>query len=586
LKSFRIEHDAFTLDGEPIQIISGAIHYFRVPPDYWRDRLLKLKACGFNTVETYLPWNHHEPRPGEYLFDGILDVVRFVRIAEELGLLVILRPSPYICAEWDFGGLPAWLLADPGLRVRCMYPGYVDAVDRYYDTLLPMLAPLQCTQGGPVIAMQIENEYGSFGNDTEYLAYLETGMRRRGIDVLLFTSDGPTDKMLLGGTLPHVFKTANFGSQAGPNFEKLREHQTDGPMVCMEFWNGWFDTWGADHVTRDAADAAECLESMLSAGASLNCYMFHGGTNFGFGSGANFFNDQYRPVATSYDYDAPVAEDGSLTEKFHAYRAVIGKYRALPEVELPAPLPIVNFGSVTIVEQASLMDNVDGLGQANRRTSPVPMESLGQNNGFILYRTRISGPRPCEALVIDEVHDRAHVFVDGALIGVQDRNDVDKEAMTLEVPADGVTLDILVENRGRINFGPYVIDRKGITREVRLGGQNLYGWDIFCLPLDDLAGLKYGAVRPVDGPAFYRGYVAIDTPADTYVSLPGWSRGCCFVNGFPLGRYLDDKPHRNLYLPAPLLRPGRNEIVLFELDSHSVDAKIELVNTPTDTRRA
>lgn len=583
LKSFRIEHSVFTLDGNPIQIISGAIHYFRVHPDYWRDRLVKLKACGFNAVETYLPWNHHEPRPGEFRFDGILDVVRFVGIAEELGLLVILRPCPYICAEWDFGGLPAWLLADPGLRVRCMYPGYVDAVDRYYNRLLPMLAPLQCTQGGPVIAMQIENEYGSFGNDAEYLAYLEDGMRRRGIDVLLFTSDGPTDKMLLGGTLPGVFKTANFGSNAGPNFEKLREHQPDGPMVCMEFWNGWFDTWGADHVTRDAVDAAECLESMLSAVASINCYMFHGGTNFGFGSGANFFDNQYRPVATSYDYDAPVGEDGALTAKFHAYREVIGKYRQIPEVELPSPARVANFGTVEMVEQASLMDNVERLSQAVRRTSPVPMESLGQNDGFILYRTRISGPRPCEALVIDEVHDRAHVFVDGVLVGIQDRNDVDKEAMKLEIPAGGVTLDILVENRGRINFGPYLVDRKGITRDVRLGGQNLFGWDIFCLPLDDLASVAYRAVKAGDGPAFYRGYVDIETPADTYVSLPEWSRGCCFVNGFNLGRYLDDKPRRNLYLPGPLLRRGRNEVVVLELDGRSGDARVELVATAVGT---
>jgi beta-galactosidase len=403
-------------------------------------------------------------------------------------------------------------------------------------------------------------------------------MRRRGIDVLLFTSDGPTDTMLQAGTLPNVLKTANFGSNAGSNFDKLRQYQPEGPLTCMEFWNGWFDTWGFDHVTRDAADAAKCLDEMLAAGGSVNVYMFHGGTNFGFSSGANFFDNQYRPIATSYDYDAPLSEDGELTPKYHAYREVIGKYRTLPDLPLPTAIRKAAFGRATVDGRGSLLANVSKLATPIRTTSPEPMEALGQNDGFILYRTHISGPRASDALVIDETHDRAHVFVDGVLLGTQDRNDVDKEAMKLEIPDGGIVLDILVENMGRINFGPYLLDRKGITKAVRFGFQHLHGWEIYCLPMDDLSAVEYGPLDTAGEPAFYRAHVDIDDPADTYLSLPGWTRGCCFVNGFNLGRYRNEKPHRNLYVPAPLLRTGRNEIVLLELDGRSEGATIELVD--------
>ena len=287
MSEFKISGRNFAYDGKPVRILSGAIHYFRVVPEYWRDRLLKLKACGLNTVETYVAWNMHEPEPGQFCFEGMADIARFVEIAGELGLFVIVRPGPYICAEWEFGGLPAWLLADSDIRLRCYDRSWLEKVDRFYDELMPRLKPLLCTNGGPVVAMQVENEYGSYGNDKKYLNYLKEGLIRRGIDVLLFTSDGPSDEMLRGGTLPDVYKTVNFGSRPEEGFQKLQEYQPDQPLMCTEFWNGWFDHWGEPHHTRDGKDAADVLDQMLKAGASVNFYMFHGGTNFGFRNGAN-----------------------------------------------------------------------------------------------------------------------------------------------------------------------------------------------------------------------------------------------------------------------------------------------------------
>jgi beta-galactosidase len=305
MSSFTIEQNHFLLDGQPFRVLSGAMHYFRVHPQYWKDRLLKLRAMGLNTLETYVPWNLHEPQPEDYDFSGFLNLERYIELAAELGLKVIVRPGPYICAEWEFGGLPAWLLNDPGMRLRCMYPPYLEAVDRYLDQIMRRLLPLLITHDGPIIALQVENEYGSFGNDQKYLKYLEEGLRHRGADVLLMTSDGPSDEMLQYGTLPHIFKTVNFGSRADEAFEKLREYQLDGPLMCTEFWNGWFDHWGERHHTRAAYDAAQTLE-IFSKPAPRSLYMFHGGTNFGFMNGANAApGPKYQPTITSYDYDAP-----------------------------------------------------------------------------------------------------------------------------------------------------------------------------------------------------------------------------------------------------------------------------------------
>jgi beta-galactosidase len=563
MSTFGISGDSFAYNGQPIRILSGAIHYFRVRPEYWRDRLLKLKACGLNTVETYVAWNLHEPRRGEFHFEDGLDIARFIRLAGELGLFVIVRPGPYICSEWDLGGLPAWLLADAAMQLRCVHRPYLMAVDRFLDLLISHLGPLQCTEGGPLIAMQVENEYGSYGNDCDYLRHIVRTLRGRGIELLLFTSDGGTDAMLQGGTLPDVHKTVNFGSRPAGEFARLREYQPAGPLMCTEFWNGWFDHWGEPHHTRPVPEVAGVLDEMLAMGASVNFYMFHGGTNFGFMNGANY-SDHYEPTVTSYDDDAPLDEAGDITPKYLAFREVIGKYVALPDMPLPAPSPKLALGPVRLTEQVSLLDSLSALSAPVKRTLPEPMEPLGQAHGFILYRTHVTGPRPPVALTIQDVHDRAQVFLDGKLQGVLERAEP-PASLQIEVPPGGAQLDILVENMGRINYGPHLLDRKGITQGVRLGNQFLYHWTIFPLPLDDLSRLTFGSLGAQTGPAFYRGTFAVAAPADTFLALPGWTKGVCWINGFNLGRYWERGPQHTLYVPAPLLRAGVNELVVLEL---------------------
>lgn len=565
----------FKMGDRPIQLISGAIHYFRVVPAYWEDRLRKIKAMGCNCIETYVAWNVHEPREGEFHFDGIADVAEFVRLAGELGLHVIVRPSPYICAEWEFGGLPAWLLKDD-MRLRCNDPRFLEKVAAYYDALLPQLTPLLATKGGPIIAVQIENEYGSYGNDQAYLQAQRAMLIERGVDVLLFTSDGPQDDMLQGGMAEGVLATVNFGSRPKEAFDKLKEYQPDGPLMCMEYWNGWFDHWFEEHHTRDAEDAARVLDDMLGMGASVNFYMVHGGTNFGFGSGANH-SDKYEPTVTSYDYDAAIGEAGDLTPKFHEFREVIGKYVSLPEGELPADTPKADYGSVPVTSRVKLFDTLEPMTEVRDSICPEPMEKYGQNNGFIVYSTRISGPRPESRLTIQDVRDRALVFLDRKLVGVVER--WNPQSIPVTIPEGGAQLDILVENMGRVNYGPQLYDRKGITHGVRLNGQFLFHWQVRSLELETLAGLNFDAAAATwegEQPGFYEAKLVIeDEPKDTFLRLDGWKKGVVFVNGFNLGRYWEVGPQQALYVPAPVLRQGENEIVVFELHREGEPLRFE-----------
>ncbi|MDP4098144.1 beta-galactosidase [Paenibacillus sp. P96] len=577
-----IRGDQFVYGEKPLQILSGAVHYFRIVPEYWRDRLLKLQACGLNTVETYIAWNVHEPEEGCFRFDGMADVESFIRLAGSLGLHVIVRPSPYICAEWEFGGLPAWLLADANMRLRCFNRAYLAKVDAYYDELLSRLQPLLCTNGGPIIAVQIENEYGSFGNDKAYLEYIRDALRCRGIDVLLFTSDGPEDHMLQGGTIDGVLATVNFGTRAKEAFAKLREYQPDGPLMCMEFWNGWFDHWMEPHQVRPAVEIAEELEAMLELGASVNLYMFHGGTNFGFMNGANHIQ-RYEPTVSSYDYDALLSEDGEPTEKFYAVRSVLERHLGLPPLELPPPLPKRSYGTVHLTKRAELFSQLDQLSSPVRTACPEPMEKLGQAYGFILYSTFVTGPRSGMELVLQEVRDRALIFVNGVHKGTIER--WNPQTLPLDVPPEGLKLDILVENMGRINYGPLLRDPKGITEGVRLGNQFLHDWTIRPLPLDKLDQLTFAEIETEakassgTGPAFYRGIFQVDEPADTFAQTDGWTKGVAYINGCMLGRYWDAGPTRTLYIPAPLLRKGGNVLDIFELHGTS-SLSVELTDRP------
>ncbi|AXI80156.1 glycoside hydrolase family 35 protein [Peterkaempfera bronchialis] len=580
MPALRIDGDDFRLDDEPFRIISGGLHYFRVHPDQWRDRLRKARLLGLNTVDTYIPWNLHQPRPDRFRWDGMLDLTAFLDLAREEGLYVLLRPGPYICAEWEGGGLPSWLLADPGIRLRSADPAFLAAVDGYFDALLPHVLPYLGSRGGPVLAVQVENEFGAYGAEAEdgtaYLGHLTTALRERGVDVPLFTCDQPAD--LARGSVPGALSTVNFGSGADRNLAVLRAHQPEGPLMCTEFWNGWFDRWGGAHVVRPAADAAAELDAMLSAGASVNLYMFHGGTNFGFTNGAND-KHTYRPTVTSYDYDSPLDEAGDPTAKFAAFREVIARHAPVPEAPLPEPSKKLNLLGIELDERAPLFTALDLLGAAVPGDRPLTMEELGQDFGFVLYETRLGTPGPV-LLHAPGVHDRAQIFLDGQPVGVLERES-HEQTLALTVPPGGAALAVLVENQGRVNYGRAIHDRKGLTGPVSVNGAPLRGgWTSRPLPLDDLGALRYeSATAPGVGPAFHRGTFEAAGPADTYLDLAGWTKGCAWVNGFHLGRYWSRGPQQRLYVPGPVLRAGGNEIVVLELHA-TARGSVDLRDAP------
>ena len=420
-----IKDGEFKMNGESFRIYSGSMHYFRIMPEYWEDRLIKLKAAGFNTVETYVCWNMHEPKKGEFDFTGRFDIRRFIKTAQKVGLYAIVRPGPYICAEWDFGGLPAWLLKDRNMRLRCAYPDYLQHVSDFYHRLFEEIGDLQQSEGGNIIAMQVENEYGSYGNDKEYLRYIEKLMLDCGAKVMLFTSDGDDNSMLSGGMLPDLFKTLNFGSRTAVIFNALERFHETAPKMCTEFWCGWFDHWGEEHHTRGSDSVSDEIKAFLDIDASFNFYMFHGGTNFGFTAGANYY-DEYQPTVTSYDYCALLTEWGDYTPAYHAVRELLLKAQNLPETELPASPELQNIGKVALGESTSIMSNLDNLGERHRVPLPESMEYFGQNSGMIYYETKLEQIYNPHSLRVAHVHDTAYVYIDGEPKAKIDRRDENK----------------------------------------------------------------------------------------------------------------------------------------------------------------
>lgn len=570
--------DDIYLNGEKFKIISGSIHYFRVVPEYWKDRLEKLKAMGCNTVETYVAWNIHEPNEGEFHFEEENDLCGFIELAQELGLYVILRPSPYICAEWEFGGFPAWLLTKPGIRLRCNNKVYLDCVERYYDKLIPMIVPYQFTKGGPVLMLQIENEYGSYGNDKEYLNALKTMMVERGIEIPFVTSDGTEDQMLADGGVEDVWQTANFGSKGAGRFDKLESVIGNQPLMCMEFWDGWFDHWGqGEHSVVGLEDHRKSLEDMLSRG-HVNFYMFHGGTNFGFMNGSNY-DERLLPDVTSYDYDAPLSEDGQITEKYLEFQKVISKFREIPKVEFTTPISRKSYGTLQVQEKTGLFDTLDTLSTAVREAMPLSMEELGQNYGYVLYRSTISRGKEIRSCEIRGGADRAILFADGKQVDI--RNDYEMNKTTgFELADEQGTLDILMENMGRVNYGPEIeLQKKGITHGVLVNGSFHMGWDMYSLPLEDISKVDFSRGYGEGMPAFYRFAFKAEETADTFLDVTGFGKGCVFVNGKNIGRFWEAGPQKRLYIPGPLLKEGENEIILFETDGKAVDT-ISLMDTP------
>ena len=572
---FEIRKDGFYIDGKSFRLFSGAMHYFRVPREYWDDRLSKLKACGFNCVETVAPWNFHEVKECVFDFTGMRDIAEYCRAAARHGLYVIVRPGPYMCGEWDFGGFPARLLADKNLRIRCNNADYLAQVEVWLRAVMEQIAPLQITRGGNVIAMQIENEYGSYGNDKDYLRALEKMLKEGGAEVPFFTSDGTDAAMLSGGTLPHVYKTLNFGSRAVKAFESLKGVQDDLPKTCMEFWCGWFDHWKEVHHRRISAQVASELKQLIGTGANVNIYTFHGGTNFAFWAGANYAG-KYQPTVTSYDDAALLNEYGDYTPAYHKVRAILHEAQNKPLGTLPPSPKVQNVGRVAL-KRADLWSNLRLLGEKHESATPESMEKFGQNFGYILYETTVRGRYGANILHFEGVHDVAYVRINGKEVKkyyrTSNRGKKRGDGFICKCPAFNgeMKLEILVEGMGRVNYGPETEnDFKGL-RKVYLGNQTLFGWNIYTLPLDNLHAADMTKKCAAGKPAIYRGVFRADPGRDCFVDMKGFSKGFVTVNGINLGRYWKVGPQRSLYLPAPFLKE-ENEIFVFEQEGSRAES--------------
>jgi beta-galactosidase len=571
VSTFEIGDEHFLLDGKPHRVMAGALHYFRVHPDHWADRIHKAKLMGLNAIETYVPWNAHSPRPGEFRTEGQLDLVAFLELVHAEGMHAIVRPGPYICAEWDNGGLPGWLFLDAEVGIRRNEPLYMAAVARYFDDVLPLIAPLQIDRGGPVILMQVENEYGAYGSDKDYLRELVRLTRAGGITVPLTSIDQPTDAMLADGSIDELHKTGSFGSRSVERLATLRRHQPTGPLMCAEYWNGWFDHWGAHHHATSVDEVESDFRELMATGASFTLYMFHGGTNFGFTNGAND-KGTYQATVTSYDYDAPLAEDGRPTAKYHAFRRVISEFESVP-IDVPDPTVEAPAFTVGLNRTAPLSDLVDDLDAWQHSVSVPTADTLGHFDGFVLYRAQLAAS-PSRVLAIGEVRDRAQVRLDGMPVGTLSRA---SHEGTLALPGgDSATLELLVEDQGRVNYGPRIGEPKGVIGPVLVNDSVVEGWDALALNSDALRDLQARSLdaghaldgrEPVAGPAFVSGAFVLEAASDLFLSTVGWGKGVAWINGFNLGRYWSAGPQSTLYVPAGVVRPGSNWVVLLELQA-------------------
>ena len=574
--TFEIIKNDFVKDGKPIKLISGAVHYFRNMPDTWEDIFMKMKAMGCNCVETYCAWNMHEKVPGEYDFTGNLNIAKYIETAQKVGLMVIVRPGPYICAEWEFGGLPWWIQADEDMEIRCMNKKYIERFDLYLDRLCAEIKPYLTTNGGSVIMVQCENEYGYYGDDKEYLNYLKQGFIDRGIDVPLFTSDGTSKSDLLDGTIEGCLPTLNFGSRVEENFKAHDELFPDTPKMCMEMWNGWFDAWGDDkHHTTSAQDYAKVVDDMLTRG-SLNMYMFIGGTNFGFTSGANHY-ERFAPDVTSYDYDAMLTECGDITPKYMAVREVIKKHIGEDLPEIPANREKKAYGKFKLTESEGFFSALSELATPVHADVPRCMEKYGNGYGFIAYRTVLNRDYEDVVLSFERIGDRAQIYINDNLVDILYINDRLETKISAKA---GDVLTVLCENMGRTNFGPKMMFKKGIAGRCLLDKRIHFNWDVYTLPMNNLDKLSFDGKAFNEKSAFYRGYFNIENPKDTFLKLPNFTKGFVVINGFNLGRYWEIGPQQTLYVPASVLKDGKNEIIVFESDGLKGDAEIEFVDTP------
>jgi beta-galactosidase len=562
--TFTVGENDFLLDGKRLQIRCGEIHFARVPHEYWRHRLKLMKAMGLNAVCAYLFWNLHEPQRGQYDWTGPADAAEFCRIAQEEGLWVVLRPGPYACAEWDGGGLPWWLLKNPDIKLRSQDPDFIAASQAWLKEVGRVLGPLQVTRGGNILLVQAENEYGSYGNDATYMGLIRQALIDGGFDVPLFACNPPN--ALKNGLRSDLFQVVNFGRDPEAGFKALRQVQPTGPLMCGEFYPGWFDTWGAPHHLGNTKQYLEDLETMLKAGASFSIYMAHGGTTFGLWAGAD---RPFKPDTSSYDYDAPVSEAGWIGEKFELTRKLMASY-LLPGETIPAPpakMPVASLPEFKLLDCAPIFQN---LPEAVKEAAPRHMEAYDQGQGCMVYRTTLPAG-PAATLRAERAHDFAWVFVDGKQVGVMDRR---ARRFDVKIPARSAPtqVDFLVEAMGHVNFGQEIHDRKGLFGPIKLlaatGETALQEpWQVYNLPLSStqFGNLKWGKGSAASGPAFWRGSFEVARPADTFLDLTTWGKGVIWINGRCLARFWNIGPTQTAYLPGAWLKQGRNELVILDL---------------------
>ena len=586
---FTVGHKTFLLNGEPFVVKAAEVHYPRIPRPYWEHRIQMCKSLGMNTLCIYVFWNLHEPREGQFDFTGNSDVAEFCRLAQKNGMYVIVRSGPYVCAEWEMGGLPWWLLKKKDIRLREQDPYFMERVRIFEQKVAEQLAPLTIQNGGPIIMVQVENEYGSYGEDKAYIAEIRDCLRHLyGAKQTLFQCDWSSNFELNG--LDDLVWTMNFGTGANidEQFKRLKQLRPDAPLMCSEFWSGWFDKWGANHETRPAKDMVDGIDEMLSKNISFSLYMTHGGTSFGHWAGAN--SPGFAPDVTSYDYDAPINEYGGTTEKFFKLRKMMQKYSKEPLPAIPAPpAMMISIPPFELTERADIILGADSLVM----NSPLlTMEEMGQGWGSMLYIATLPEITSESVLTLNECHDYAQVFVDTAYIGKIDRVRNEK---SLRLPAvkKGQELRILVEAMGRINFGRAIKDYKGITESVTLTTEqdghelswNLKRWNIFTIP-DNLATAR----RALDlakqdsssmfnlqssmfkGSGYYRGYFTLKKTGDTFLNMEAWGKGQVYINGHAIGRFWSIGPQQTLYVPGCWLKKGKNEIIVLDVVGPSLQA--------------
>jgi beta-galactosidase len=569
--TFTFSKTEFLLDGKPFRIISGEMHPARIPQVYWEHRIQMAKAMGCNTISAYIFWNFHESEEGTWDFSSERhNIASFLKIAQDAGMWVILRPGPYVCAEWELGGIPPYLLRIPDIQLRCLDTRYMDAVSKYIARLSQEIKPLLITKGGPVLMIQIENEYGSYSNNHEYMQKIKDLWAANGIDVPTFTGDGPSTKMLGGGTLPGSAVGLDSGT-SDADFALAAKMNPGVPVFSSETYPGWLTHWGEKWAKPDTSELLKEVKYLMDNNKSFNFYVIHGGTNFGFTAGANSGGKGYEPDVTSYDYDAPVNEQGMTTPKYMALRQLIGSY--LPKKEklppIPAPIKCIDIPLFNAERFTSVWEN---LPKPVSSLKPGTFESYKQDYGFILYKTVLNDFRKGK-LTVTDIHDYATVFLDGEYIGALDRRAGISSIDLPDSKTSSPTLEIFVEGMGRINYGKNIIDRKGITDKVTLDGIEILNWKIYNLPMDtkfiyDLRSSGKSINKPG---VFYRGIVSLITPADTYLDMSFWKKGIVWVNGHNLGRYWDIGPQTRLYCPATFLKQGLNEFIIFDL--HITDNK-------------